>query len=127
MLHASLIPCINALHCVLCSGKCAAGRNTDTADTMLTCHTADLIQASLLVCGIMTAVQVTGIPLGRLKYKLGAGMLSVMGVSFASVPVATSTVTQLVVGVMAVLMGYEACRAGAYKKLYVGLLGCCIW
>eukprot|EP00877_Chromochloris_zofingiensis_P003759 jgi/Chrzof1/13384/Cz07g31020.t1 len=57
---------------------------------------AYLIQASLLVCGIMTAVQVTGIPLGRLKYKLGAGMLSVMGVSFASVPVATSTVTQLV-------------------------------
>lgn len=55
---------------------------------------ADLIQAALLVCGFMTAIQVTGIRFpSSSPYQWGAGILSVMGISFASVPLFTSVIT----------------------------------
>lgn len=56
-------------------------------------HT-DLIQAALLVCGLMTCVQVTGIRFPRsTSYQWGAGILSVMGISFASVPLFTRVIS----------------------------------
>ncbi|KAF8067194.1 uapA [Scenedesmus sp. PABB004] len=55
-----------------------------------------LIQASLLVCGITTFIQVTGFDIPRTPFKWGSGLLSVMGVSFASVPLMTSVVKSLI-------------------------------
>jgi xanthine/uracil permease len=45
----------------------------------------------------MTAIQVTGIRWRRSQYQLGAGILSVMGISFASVPLFTSVISQQMV------------------------------
>lgn len=59
---------------------------------------ADLIQAALLVCGIMTFIQVTGLRWRTSQYQWGAGILSVMGISFASVPLFTTVITQQMVG-----------------------------
>ena len=46
-----------------------------------------LISASLVICGIMSAVQVTGIRL-PFNRQWGAGILSVMGVSFTTFSIA---------------------------------------
>jgi xanthine/uracil permease len=50
----------------------------------------DLVQAALLVCGISSAIQVTGFRFGPIRW--GAGILSVMGVSFASVGIYQSCI-----------------------------------
>ena len=55
----------------------------------------DLIQASLIVCGISTFVQVTGFKFGPINW--GAGILSVMGVSFTSVGIWTSAINTMIV------------------------------
>jgi hypothetical protein len=52
---------------------------------------ADLISASLIICGIMTAIQVTGVRL-PLNRQWGAGILSVMGISFTTFAPANSTI-----------------------------------
>lgn len=52
---------------------------------------ADLISAGLIICGIMTMVQVTAIPL-PFKRQIGAGILSVMGISFTTFSPANSTI-----------------------------------
>ncbi|EFJ52311.1 hypothetical protein VOLCADRAFT_115955 [Volvox carteri f. nagariensis] len=54
-----------------------------------------LVQASLIVCGIMTFVQVAGFRIFRSPFQLGAGVLSCMGVSFTTVPIATSVINVL--------------------------------
>ncbi|PSC73164.1 Uric acid-xanthine permease [Micractinium conductrix] len=54
-----------------------------------------LISATLIVCGITSAIQVTGIPL-PFKRQLGAGILSVMGVSFATFSPANGTLGLLI-------------------------------
>jgi xanthine/uracil permease len=46
-----------------------------------------LINASLIVCGIMTLIQSYGVKHPKLPFQLGAGVLSVMGVSFTSLPI----------------------------------------
>ncbi|WIA22362.1 hypothetical protein OEZ85_004671 [Tetradesmus obliquus] len=51
-----------------------------------------LIQASLLVCGITTLIQVLGMRIPKTPYQLGSGVLSVMGVSFAGLPLFQSVV-----------------------------------
>ena len=53
-----------------------------------------LISASLVVCGIMSMIQVTGIPL-PFNRQWGSGILSVMGVSFTTFSIADSTIKQL--------------------------------
>jgi xanthine/uracil permease len=74
---------------------------TNLPSRILPCHLtfADLIQAALLVCGIMTFIQVTGLRWRTSQYQWGAGILSVMGISFASVPLFTTVITQQMVGV----------------------------
>ncbi|KAG2448886.1 hypothetical protein HYH02_006235 [Chlamydomonas schloesseri] len=54
-----------------------------------------LVQASLIVCGIMTFFQVLGVRIWKTNYQFGAGILSCMGVSFTTVPIATSVIGQL--------------------------------
>lgn len=53
-----------------------------------------LISATLIICGICTAIQVTGIPL-PFKRQWGAGILSVMGVSFTTFSPANMVIKQL--------------------------------
>lgn len=53
-----------------------------------------LVSAALLVASIMTAIQVTGIPLPYNRM-WGAGILSVMGISFTTYPIASSTIVTL--------------------------------
>ncbi|KAG2500223.1 hypothetical protein HYH03_001801 [Edaphochlamys debaryana] len=55
----------------------------------------DLVQASLIVCGIMTFFQVLGARIRGTPYQFGAGILSCMGVSFTTVPIATSVISVL--------------------------------
>jgi NCS2 family nucleobase:cation symporter-2 len=55
----------------------------------------DLIQASLLVCGITTFIQVYGMRIPKTPFQWGSGVLSVMGVSFASVPLYQNVVGNL--------------------------------
>lgn len=57
-----------------------------------------LISAGLIVCGITTAIQVTGIPLPFKGRQLGAGILSVMGISFTTFAPANSTIQTLMKG-----------------------------
>lgn len=45
----------------------------------------------------MTFVQVTGLRWRNSQYQWGAGILSVMGISFASVPLFTTVITQQMV------------------------------
>ncbi|KXZ44106.1 hypothetical protein GPECTOR_73g627 [Gonium pectorale] len=54
-----------------------------------------LVQAALIVCGIMTFFQVAGFRIGKSPFQLGAGVLSCMGVSFTSVPIATNVINVL--------------------------------
>ena len=58
-----------------------------------------MINASIIVAGIMTIVQSSGIKHPKLPFQWGAGTLSVMGISFTTVPstflvVACSSMTQ---------------------------------
>lgn len=54
-----------------------------------------MINASIIVAGFMTIVQSAGIKHPGLPFQWGAGTLSVMGVSFTTVPIAQSAVPQL--------------------------------
>ncbi|GIL94312.1 hypothetical protein Vretimale_557 [Volvox reticuliferus] len=55
----------------------------------------DLVQAALIVCGIMTFFQVAGFRIFRTPFQFGAGVLSCMGVSFTTVPIAISVINVL--------------------------------
>jgi xanthine/uracil permease len=68
--------------CVAVSRSTIMGNYTPNYDTK-----RYLINASLIVCGIMTLVQSYGVQHPRLPFQLGAGVLSVMGVSFTSLPI----------------------------------------
>lgn len=71
---------------------CPAQDKTITIDQAVA-YQQYLISAGLIVCGIMTAIQVTGIPLpsfpGFRNRQWGAGILSVMGISFTTYPIAS--------------------------------------
>jgi len=54
-----------------------------------------LINASIIVAGLMTLVQSMGVKHPRIPFQWGAGTLSVMGVSFTTVPIAQSAVPLL--------------------------------
>ena len=54
-----------------------------------------MINASIIVAGIMTIVQSAGIKHPKLPFQWGAGTLSVMGISFTTVPIAQIAVPLL--------------------------------
>lgn len=66
----------------------AAGANLGNANTQY------LISASLIWCGIGTAVQVSRFRLGNSRYFLGTGIINVTGTSFAFVNVGLSYLSQ---------------------------------
>jgi len=56
---------------------------------------AYLVSTSLIVCGILSAIQITRFHLFRSPYYLGTGLISVVGTSFATIPVATGALSQM--------------------------------
>jgi uracil-xanthine permease len=54
-----------------------------------------LVSTSLIVCGILSAVQITRFHLFGTSYYLGTGLISVVGTSFAIIPVATGGLAQM--------------------------------
>lgn len=54
-----------------------------------------LVSTSLIVCGILSSVQITRFHVYRTRYYLGTGLISVVGTSFAIIPVATGAFSQM--------------------------------
>lgn len=54
-----------------------------------------LVSTSLIVCGILSSIQITRFRLFRSEYYLGTGLISVVGTSFAIIPVATGGFEQM--------------------------------
>lgn len=58
-------------------------------------QTQYLVSAALVVSGVLSAVQITRVRVGRTRYYVGTGLLSVVGVSFAVIPVASGAFAQM--------------------------------
>jgi uric acid-xanthine permease len=56
-----------------------------------------LVSTSLIVCGILSAVQITRFHIYKTPYYLGTGLISVVGTSFAIIPVALGGLAQMLV------------------------------
>lgn len=54
-----------------------------------------LVSTSLIVCGILSSIQITRFHLYKSPYYIGTGLISVVGTSFAIIPVATGAFTQM--------------------------------
>ncbi|KAF1945004.1 Xanthine/uracil permease [Clathrospora elynae] len=54
-----------------------------------------LVSTSLVVCGILSSVQITRFHIWRTPYYIGTGLISVVGTSFAIIPVATGALSQM--------------------------------
>ncbi|OCK77851.1 purine permease [Lepidopterella palustris CBS 459.81] len=54
-----------------------------------------LVSTSLIVCGILSSIQITRFHIWRTPYFIGTGLISVVGTSFATIPVATGALSQM--------------------------------
>ncbi|KAH3994800.1 hypothetical protein HBI13_166120 [Parastagonospora nodorum] len=54
-----------------------------------------LVSTSLIVCGILSSIQITRFHIWRTPYYIGTGLISVVGTSFATIPVATGALSQM--------------------------------
>lgn len=54
-----------------------------------------LVSTSLIVCGILSSVQITRFHIYGTPYYVGTGLISVVGTSFATIPVATGALAQM--------------------------------
>ena len=54
-----------------------------------------LVSTSLIVSGILSSIQITRFHIWRTPYYLGTGLISVVGTSFATIPVATGALSQM--------------------------------
>ena len=54
-----------------------------------------LVSTSLIVCGILSSIQITRFHVYRSPYYVGTGLISVVGTSFAIIPVATGAFNQM--------------------------------
>lgn len=63
--------------------------NFDTATTQY------LVSASLITCGILSSIQITRFHLYATPYYVGTGLISVVGTSFAIIPIATKALAQM--------------------------------
>ena len=72
---------------IILSGQ--GGANFDAATAQY------LVSTSLIVCGILSAVQITRLHIYKTPYYLGTGLISVVGTSFAIIPVATGAFAQM--------------------------------
>ncbi|GJQ08214.1 hypothetical protein GpartN1_g5.t1 [Galdieria partita] len=50
-----------------------------------------MVSSALIASGILSIIQITGIKIGRTGYQLGTGLISVVGTSFTTLPVAQAT------------------------------------
>ncbi|SMR54338.1 unnamed protein product [Zymoseptoria tritici ST99CH_3D1] len=56
---------------------------------------AYLVSTSLIVCGILSSIQITRFHIYKTPYYVGTGLISVVGTSFATIPVATGAFSQM--------------------------------
>ncbi|KAK9464704.1 permease family-domain-containing protein [Lipomyces arxii] len=54
-----------------------------------------LVSASLICCGILSMIQITRFHIPKTNYFIGTGLISVVGTSFATIPVATGAFQQM--------------------------------
>jgi uracil-xanthine permease len=54
-----------------------------------------LVSTSLIVCGILSSIQITRFHIYKSPYFIGTGLISVVGTSFATIPVATKGLAQM--------------------------------
>jgi len=54
-----------------------------------------LVSTSLIVCGILSSVQITRFHIYKTPYFIGTGLISVVGTSFATIPVASGALAQM--------------------------------
>ncbi|KAL8769782.1 MAG: hypothetical protein Q9209_004398 [Squamulea sp. 1 TL-2023] len=54
-----------------------------------------LVSTSLIVCGLLSAVQITRVHIWKSPYYIGTGLISVVGTSFTVIPVATGAFAQM--------------------------------
>jgi xanthine/uracil permease len=54
-----------------------------------------LVSTSLIVCGILSCVQITRFHIYGTPYYIGTGLISVVGTSFAIIPIATKAFSQM--------------------------------
>lgn len=54
-----------------------------------------LVSTSLIVCGILSSIQISRFHLYKSPYYLGTGLISVVGTSFSIIPVATGALAQM--------------------------------
>jgi uric acid-xanthine permease len=66
----------------------SSGANLGSSDTQY------LVSTSLIVCGILSSVQITRFHIYKTPYYIGTGLISVVGTSFAIIPVATGAFSQ---------------------------------
>ncbi|KAF2664354.1 xanthine/uracil permease [Microthyrium microscopicum] len=54
-----------------------------------------LVSTSLIVCGLLSSIQITRFHIYKTPYYIGTGLISVVGTSFAIIPVASGAFTQM--------------------------------
>jgi uric acid-xanthine permease len=54
-----------------------------------------LVSTSLIVCGILSSIQITRFHIYKSPYYVGTGLISVVGTSFATIPVAAGALAQM--------------------------------
>ena len=54
-----------------------------------------LVSTSLIVCGILSSIQITRFHIYKTQYYIGTGLISVVGTSFATIPIATGALSQM--------------------------------
>ncbi|KAF2171648.1 hypothetical protein M409DRAFT_17885 [Zasmidium cellare ATCC 36951] len=54
-----------------------------------------LVSTALIVCGCLSAIQITRFHIWKSPYYIGTGLISVVGVSFSTIPVATGALSQM--------------------------------
>lgn len=54
-----------------------------------------LVSTSLIVCGILSTIQISRFHVRGTNYYIGTGLISVVGTSFATIPIATGALSQM--------------------------------
>lgn len=54
-----------------------------------------LVSTSLIICGLLSSIQITRFHIFRTRYYIGTGLVSVVGTSFATIPVAAGGLAQM--------------------------------
>jgi len=54
-----------------------------------------LVSTSLIVCGVLSSIQITRFHIYKTPYYIGTGLISVVGTSFATIPVAQGALAQM--------------------------------